>query len=211
VWVVLIVVGDVSTGAGIVVVWIAAPENERLHTHTTALHASGQLCCVWLTRGLHALPGCCPPPPHTQGPTASMGLYVDSGSIYETPQTTGAPCAVRACVCVWPWHCSAQQSKQHTASAQARFVNVAACTHIHTTRAGATALLECLSFKASQHRDTLRIMKEVCVCCVCWVCVCVGVWGVHRGCGVCCSMLFWGTLRIMKEVRVGWLWRAAGG
>lgn len=48
------------------------------------------------------------------GPTASMGLYVDSGSIYETQQTTGA-----------------------------------------------TAMLECLAFKASKHRDTLRIMKEV--------------------------------------------------
>lgn len=24
-----------------------------------------------------------------QGPTASMGIYIDSGSIYETPQSTG--------------------------------------------------------------------------------------------------------------------------
>ena len=28
---------------------------------------------------------------------------------------------------------------------------------------GATALLECLAFKATSHRDTLRISKEVCV------------------------------------------------
>jgi predicted Zn-dependent peptidase len=53
-----------------------------------------------------------------------MGVYVDSGSIYETHGT-----------------------------------------------AGATALLECLSFKATAHRDTLRIMKEVCVCV--GLCVCV--------------------------------------
>ena len=25
-----------------------------------------------------------------QGPTASLGIYIDSGSIYETPETTGA-------------------------------------------------------------------------------------------------------------------------
>ncbi|GIL94697.1 hypothetical protein Vretimale_918 [Volvox reticuliferus] len=48
------------------------------------------------------------------GPTASLGLYINSGSIYETPQNSG---------------CS--------------------------------ALLECLGFKATTHRPTLRIMKEV--------------------------------------------------
>ncbi|GLC34134.1 hypothetical protein PLESTB_000841100 [Pleodorina starrii] len=48
------------------------------------------------------------------GPTASLGMYINSGSIYETAQNSG---------------CS--------------------------------ALLECLGFKATSHRPTLRIMKEV--------------------------------------------------
>jgi len=30
--------------------------------------------------------------PHHQGPISSLGLYVNSGSIYETPETTGAMC-----------------------------------------------------------------------------------------------------------------------
>ncbi len=50
----------------------------------------------------------------TQGPTASIGIYVNSGSIYETP-----------------------------------------------SQSGASALLECLAFKSTQHRSTLAIMKEV--------------------------------------------------
>jgi hypothetical protein len=29
--------------------------------------------------------------------------------------------------------------------------------------AGASAMLECLAFKATRHRDTLRVMKEVCL------------------------------------------------
>uniref|UniRef100_A0A383V7X6 Alpha-MPP n=1 Tax=Tetradesmus obliquus TaxID=3088 RepID=A0A383V7X6_TETOB len=48
------------------------------------------------------------------GPTASMGIYINSGSIYETASSTGA-----------------------------------------------SAMLECLAFKATRHRDTLRVMKEV--------------------------------------------------
>ncbi|GBF91706.1 mitochondrial-processing peptidase subunit alpha [Raphidocelis subcapitata] len=48
------------------------------------------------------------------GPISSLGIYVNSGSIYETPETSGA-----------------------------------------------SALLECLAFKSTQHRDSLRLMKEV--------------------------------------------------
>ncbi|KAG2497396.1 hypothetical protein HYH03_004551 [Edaphochlamys debaryana] len=48
------------------------------------------------------------------GPTASLGMYINSGSIYETKENSG---------------CS--------------------------------AMLECMGFKATTHRDTLRIMKEV--------------------------------------------------
>jgi predicted Zn-dependent peptidase len=49
-----------------------------------------------------------------QGPTANVGIYINSGAIYEDASTSG---------------CS--------------------------------ALLECLAFKATKHRDTLRVMKEV--------------------------------------------------
>ena len=43
---------------------------------------------------------CCPPgvrsPPPPQGPYASLGIFVSSGSIYETPYTAGAPMIVLA-------------------------------------------------------------------------------------------------------------------
>ncbi|KAG2449781.1 hypothetical protein HYH02_005305 [Chlamydomonas schloesseri] len=48
------------------------------------------------------------------GPTASLGMYINSGSIYE-----------------------------------------------NASNSGCSALLECLGFKATTHRNTLRIMKEV--------------------------------------------------
>ncbi|GFR42591.1 hypothetical protein Agub_g3518 [Astrephomene gubernaculifera] len=48
------------------------------------------------------------------GPTASLGMYINSGSVYENESNSGS-----------------------------------------------SALLECLGFKATTHRDTLRIMKEV--------------------------------------------------
>lgn len=32
-----------------------------------------------------------PLPPPLQGATATLGIYVDSGSVYETPFNTGAP------------------------------------------------------------------------------------------------------------------------
>lgn len=95
-----------------------------------------------------------------------MGLYVDSGSIYETQQTTGEQQlgyvgggAASWTVAAWPVSRSPQAGRKNT-SQQHSSLNP---SHMYacTLPAGATAMLECLAFKASQHRDTLRIMKEV--------------------------------------------------
>lgn len=107
-------------------------------------HAGGRVsmnskACKALT-SMHTLeryPACSAVPclASQQGPTASMGLYVDSGSIYETQQTTGerqlgyVRGAASWTVAAWPVSRSPQAGSKHEPATQQSELKSYVCLH----------------------------------------------------------------------------------
>jgi len=122
-----------------------------------------------------------------QGPIASMGIYVDSGSIYESQAESGVRVGGRerlsrrcsSCPhCILPYAsalCSLL-SLPSTPSAlsclslpfasSALYKPLTTCPHICMTESyclytGCSVMLECLAFTATRNRSSLDVMTEV--------------------------------------------------
>ncbi len=86
-----------------------------------------------------------------QGPTVSLGLYVNAGSANETERNTGASTDVQTLLFQEVvWRCNSGVA----AALLSTLTRSYQCT-------GTCHLLESMAFKATQHRTHFRLVREV--------------------------------------------------